>query len=199
MKLINNWYLPDNDEHFAKIPNLFYYQIDKKKISIKLCKNKRVAIDIGAHIGTWAIYLAGFFEKVYAFEIDSENYNCLIKNISVQKKFNIEAFNIALGEYNGCCGFNLNSDKNSGAGQITFYGQHPIKTLDSFQLSDVDYIKIDTQGSEHQILKGATFLLKRNSPVIICEQDLNKLALPFLKKNDYKENRKIGSDYIFIR
>ncbi len=43
-------------------------------------------------------------------------------------------------------------------------------TLDSFDLTNVDFIKIDTEGYEYFVLKGAEKTIKRDHPVIVVEQ-----------------------------
>jgi hypothetical protein len=44
-----------------------------------------------------------------------------------------------------------------------------VRTLDSFNFTAVDFIKIDVQGHEFGVLKGATELLKNQSPVLVME------------------------------
>ena len=49
------------------------------------------------------------------------------------------------------------------------------KTLDSFNFQNVDFIKIDVQGFELEVLKGAFETLKANSPIICIEENLSNL------------------------
>jgi len=45
-----------------------------------------------------------------------------------------------------------------------------IKKLDDYELTDVDFIKIDVEGYENQVVLGAKETLLRNKPIIIVEQ-----------------------------
>src|SRR5258706_82750 len=76
----------------------------------------------------------------------------------------------------------------SGAGDI------PMITIDSLELPVADYIKIDTEGSELNVLRGAEKTIKRCGPVIIVEQKPGhaqrfgygeKDALPYLQSLGY--------------
>jgi len=58
-------------------------------------------------------------------------------------------------------------------------GNIPLKTLDSFDFSDIDMIKIDVEGFEEEILAGALKTIEKNKPVLVIEQ----------QKHEYKNDR----------
>jgi hypothetical protein len=49
-------------------------------------------------------------------------------------------------------------------------GVIPMKTLDSFDFPNIDLIKIDVEGFEGEILKGAMETIERHKPVLVIEQ-----------------------------
>ena len=128
--------------------------------------NPKVILDIGGNIGITSIYLASIFPRatIYTFEPLEENFELLKKNITNYK--NITAFNIGLGSKNGS--FKVySSDNPENFGGASLYSQGEgntnksytkceIKNISDFMselnLDSVDLIKIDTEGSEHDIL-----------------------------------------------
>ena len=64
-----------------------------------------------------------------------------------------------------------------------------IKTLDSLELIDISFIKIDVQGYEFEVLKGSVDTLKKNNPIICIEEykeNLNESnEIDFLKSLNY--------------
>ena len=67
-----------------------------------------------------------------------------------------------------------------------------IKTLDSFNFQNVDFIKIDVQGFELEVLKGGYKTLKENNPIICIEENI-----PDLKDSEVY-NFLIGLNYKLI-
>lgn len=174
------WWFPDEDTHFLHMleRNILKgigptYQEAARKKSIGLVKNKLVALDIGANIGLWTKDLTEFFAKVIAIEPIVEFQNCLKKNVVSE---NLEILPIALGMYdtkidmiltNGNTGHSHVNLKTFGNGQIE------MKRLDSMKFERIDYIKIDCEGYELNILKGAEKTIKKHKPVIVVEQKLH--------------------------
>jgi len=146
------------------------YQKDLLYTAINFCKQKRVAIDAGAHYGIMSYNLSHLFTTVHAFEIYEPVRNCLIEN---KKRFNLDnvkIYNHGLGEKNK----SVNLDESRGT--LGTYilpnqdGNSLIMSLDSLKISDIDFIKIDCEGYEPFILEGAVETIKRFRPVILMER-----------------------------
>jgi hypothetical protein len=80
-----------------------------------------------------------------------------------------------------------------------------MKTLDSFNLNDVDLIKIDCEGYELFVIQGGIETIKRCRPAIIVEQKpghgeayglSDTEAVSFLKDMGYKLVKEMAGDYI---
>lgn len=166
-------------------------------------KNARCAVDIGSRDGEFSHYLQAFgFEHIYCFE-SRWDYNWL-KNYSA----NLYNKNITLF-WNGLSnqketilssgvGILNHFDPNRPQKQITLY------TLDAFNLTSVDLIKIDTDGYEMKVIEGAQNTIINNSPILIIEQDCydKKEALAYcIEKFVYRHvatcSRKL--DHILIK
>ena len=73
MKQVNGLWLPDSDTHFAgyremnfSVGNIPDYEIGTRRVALGLTKQRRVALDVGAHVGIWTRHLAEEFDTVWA-------------------------------------------------------------------------------------------------------------------------------------
>ena len=177
-KYIYGWWLPKEDQHFegyfsqsVQVGDKRLYQpqhIDRCFYHIK--NRKHTAIDVGGHCGFWSFYLGGNFKKVYAFEPVEIFRECFKKNIP---HGNVELLPVALGNENGFVSMNVELE-NTGATHVSSntndLNKVELKKLDDYELTDVDFIKIDVEGYENQVVLGAKETLLRNKPIIIIEQ-----------------------------
>lgn len=134
---------------------------------------RRVALDVGAHIGLTALALAESFRVVIAFEPVIENYECLLANVACNEK--IATYNVGLFDSEGTGDFALPpGETNSGCWhlqQIGSLNQTPLYALDSFKFNKVDFIKLDTEGTEGMVLEGAHETIDRCRPRIVFEDN----------------------------
>lgn len=130
-------------------------------------KGRRRAIDVGAHIGTWTTPLAQVFHEVDAFEPERENFLCLASNVRIER---IYIHELAVGSQHCRCRIQ-NLGTNSGCGSVATGRDCLMVTLDSFSWTDVDFIKIDVEGFEGQVLAGATKLLRECKPTVFFEDN----------------------------
>ena len=126
-----------------------------------------VVVDIGANIGYYALMEAREVKKVYAIEPEPKNYEALLVNIQLNKYTNVEAHNLAIGDRNGKVLFDLAnisnwhrvSCNNTEGNTI----EVPMATLDTFlKDKEVHLIRMDVEGYELNILKGAKEILERH-------------------------------------
>ena len=135
-------------------------------------------IDVGANIGLMSIYTADCFPnaKVIAFEAHPKTYELLKENIALNDLTNIAIWQYALGSSTGKVSIYDNWQVNRGGASLI------IKTEDSaayqvemIPLDEViganipDMIKIDVEGVELEVLKGAKETIRKYLPVLIVE------------------------------
>lgn len=172
-------HLPKNDKHFISSAMSGYYQRHTTLLAMAYVKNWHTAVDVGGHVGFVSRDLAKFFDVVHTFEPVPENVACLIKNVPD----NVCPHGVALGDVPGRTSLENPSISNSGAWTMTEGDAVKVKTLDGYRLEDVGLIKIDTQGAEYKVLKGAVETIKRCKPVILVEcmgKDENPEAINLL-------------------
>jgi FkbM family methyltransferase len=204
------WAFPDIDSHFKDYVGDFpktIYQQGALDAAFKYVKKFDVAIDAGANIGLQSVRLAQKFNHVRAFEPTSINYDCLTNNVKTLS--NVQVHKTGLGEREGSAIIKLPAEsKNCGAFSIIDFNntEYPvleeeikILPLDRFQLSP-DFIKIDTQGFELFILKGAEVTLK-NKPVLLleCEKKQQKqLIIEYLTPLGYAIVETVKKDSVWV-
>jgi len=145
-----------------------------------------VFFDVGAHVGLWSKYSAsivGKSGKAVAFE-PSDAFEILKKNCTNTKRFRLERMGV--GESDGEAVFHGQGAATSGSfvrsvteinrGWMPDVPIHalttPIRTLDSITKTlgyDPDVLKVDVEGFELKVLKGAEQLIARRRPTWIIE------------------------------
>ena len=124
-----------------------------------------IVIDCGAYDGRTAVRFVNMGCKVYSFEMEKENYNRAAK-LAEEKNFTVE--NIALGALKQ----EINYVPSGGATRIDSQGSETVQmtTLDSYvgekKLPRVDFIKMDVEGAELDILRGAAITIAKYKPIL---------------------------------
>lgn len=134
---------------------------------------KSVVVDVGAHIGTFAIPLAAMVEQVIAFEPSPENGILLSRNVR-ENNVALRVVNKALGSEAGSGTLLVRSASNAGANTIVPGGNIPVVTLDS-EVARADFIKMDVEGMELDVVRGGVRLIERARPVVLFEVNLSQL------------------------
>lgn len=171
------WWFPDIESHF---PKMLQKNVDKggpaeyqQKVRLRsfdFVKSKRTALDIGANVGLWSRDLVKHFDHVMAFEPVAMFRECLTKNVVSSK---LEASELALGDQDMKATMVI-TEGNTGHSHIdpnkVNQGDIQVVKLDNLQLKDVDYIKIDCEGYEYKVIRGAEQTIKSCRPIVVLEQ-----------------------------
>lgn len=171
-------YLPDGEKHLVDWMNKAgelvdgkgTYQIKKLRAALSYVKQFRTAVDAGAHCGLWSMQLVKRFQKVEAFEPVRAHRDCWEANVNGLVKLGKDMLHpCALGDHEDMIKITTEATS-SGDSRVGGSGDIPMHTLDSFNLQDVDFIKIDTEGFELYVINGAEETIKRCRPVMVVEQ-----------------------------
>lgn len=133
-----------------------------------------VAIDIGAHVGTWALPMAKMFDYVIAIEPNEINRKFLLDNMARADLKNITVEPWCIGDVDSNCGMAA-GPRNSGQYHVDMTESgHTMYRLDTItengkNFPDIGFIKIDVEGYEYYTLLGASETIKRHKPVIMLE------------------------------
>lgn len=146
-----------------------------------LVKRHTVAVDGGAMVGRVANRLATRFDLVYAIEMSKENYECLLKN----RASNVIAIRGCLGEKVESVDYIPDDHPATPIYCVSKTGgATPGITIDSLNLHDCGFIKLDLQGYDLFALKGAERTLRKFKPVVFHEADPRCLARYGVKRED---------------
>lgn len=138
------------------------------------------AIEAGANVGAHTLFLAqavGPTGTVYAMEPQRVVFQTLCGNLALNSVPNVQAMPVAVGSQPGTIvvpRLNYAVANNFGGVQL---GQHqqgdtvPVITIDSLAVTDCALLKIDVEGMEEDVLRGAQQTIDRCQPIIYAESD----------------------------
>jgi len=156
---VNDFWVPSNDVHIEQWKSGSPFTQNKcLNKFIKYCesqtKKMKTVIDVGAWCGTWAKAIEPFAKKVIAFEPDKTHFECLQRNCTINCTPRMEAVGSEIKW------ISLTEDDFTQAKRVDQQGDIRMTTIDSMEYQDVDMIKIDVEGYEMEVLKGATKTLE---------------------------------------
>ena len=171
--------------------------------------------NIGAHTIAWGIEMT-YFGEVLAFEPQERIYYALCGNIAINNCFNVRALHAALGNNIDSTNADLTPNQtievpilnyatNSSFGSLElrqrenneFIGQSvdytrtqkvPLISIDSLCLQRLDYVKIDCEGMEIEVLNGAAKSIAKHKPILQIEiiKSNPQEIMDFLKSFNYE-------------
>lgn len=151
-------------------------------------------VDVGANFGDSAVWWSKTFgSKVIAFEPMAKVFHILEENIKLNNA-EVTAYNVALGNGDVISG-NFDGNMFSSGGGLSIKSER----LDDYSFERLDLLKIDVEGFELDVLKGAENTILKFKPKIIIEthsKELRKRCHEFLSSHGYKlmvEGRTVNS------
>lgn len=131
------------------------------------------ALDVGANVGNHALAFSQIFDNVHAVEPYAPVYQRLAARKSVAPR--LHTYRLGLSNQSGVIAFEPPPSDNLGNGRVTPDGQVEVQVArgDEFVRDHipgrVDFIKIDVEGHESQVLEGLHQTLVRDRPVVMFE------------------------------
>ena len=172
-------------------------QEPQRTTALRYVKKWNTYIDIGSQFGFWTRPLLKKFKTVHCFEPNALFRECFLKNIPLD--------NVTLHPYGLSNNEHTAYQRKEGQVLSMKEGSVQCRTLDSFKLDNVDFIKIDVDGFEDKVLVGAKQTITKFNPVINIEMKRMKRPLVvhncsnFLKKRGYKMVKRVKSDEVWVK
>lgn len=135
-------------------------------------------IDVGSNVGYVALAIARRVSPgvVLGFEPDRDNFEQCIENLRLNTISNIRILNCGLGEKNGTATLEVRSGRNRSGHRVSPYAKGAkieIRSMDGvvdeLSWSGVDLIKIDVEGFELKVLRGAVETIRKFRPQLFIE------------------------------
>jgi len=177
------WWLARNDALSDAVFARIFDGPDVKFLE-RFLEEATTVIDIGAHLGFYTLLMSsmvGTQGHVLAFEPSPREFRHLKTHIRINERTNVRAENVAMADRSGrmelfvadvpwTTGNSLRPPRADRVHPVTV----PVVTLDEYlsekDIQEVDLIKLDAEGAELKILRGAVGLLSRSRrPLILCE------------------------------
>lgn len=154
-----------------------------------LMSSNRTMLDVGANIGYFSVLAASACPScaVWSFEPAPDTYSLLVENIHANRLANVVANQIALGDRKDVLMLSVYNDQALNAIRPNidavhpFFPEGPIRDIEvpctsieefcqEFDIPKVDIVKIDVEGFEYSVVKGASGLFESNNPpILLCE------------------------------
>jgi FkbM family methyltransferase len=167
----------------------------------------KIAIDIGANKGVYTHALAKLCPEVHAFEPHPKMFPLLVRALPE----NARAYNVAVSDANGTAelvipSYNKAGFTNQGASLDQNKKNAPFgfttvpisaRTLDSYNLTNVGFIKMDVEGFEAAVVRGMCDTVRREKPVLMIEIEEWHRKQPI--EDCLAEMEVLNSDVFFVR
>ena len=147
-----------------------------------LCAPDRLSLDIGADVGEFAIAMAAASRGVIAFEprptqarelsamFDAVGAAVRVETTALSDRAGVTAMRV-LDLAPGRSTIDHDNELNDTDGSAVHTIDVPVTPLDALQLDDVGLVKIDVEGHELAVLRGAVETLRRNRPTLVIEAE----------------------------
>jgi FkbM family methyltransferase len=171
---INDAYIGDSFEHYGE------FSERETEVFSKAVQAGDIVLDVGANVGAHTLFFAkavGREGKVYAFEPQRITFQVLCANMALNDITNAYCFQKAVGEHPGSIVVPiLNPELRQNFGGLEL-GEHTqgevveMTTIDSLTLPHCRLIKVDVEGMELSVLKGARRIIEQYHPFLYLEND----------------------------
>lgn len=168
-----------------------------------------VFVDAGAHTGTYSVYMADRFAEVHAFEPQPMPYYALCGSVALSGLTNVVCHRLALSDIS-CRSLAKISVTSADGGSSTLEDtQEPVlesymvqtKALDTMEVHDVAFMKIDTEGHERKVLSGSLNTLRSSGwpPVVFeCNNDAQDIYEFLETLTPYRVHPIRGTNNMFL-
>lgn len=169
----------DENDHIGRImASGHWYERDLLTDAARRVTGPGTAVDVGAHIGNHSMWFAlAMGLHVVALEPRLSNSLWLTENV-ISNDADVRIINAAAGREKGWASIVPPQPGNSGTSGVRYTdrGEVPVTTLDELGLTDVKLLKIDVEGVAVDVLKGSSWLLEEQAPVVYAEGERDEIA-----------------------
>jgi FkbM family methyltransferase len=200
--LRGRWWLPASRGKILRILG-GTYEPEQTRLFEEWIRPGATVLDVGAHVGYYTLVsavLAGPRGRVVAFEPNPTNHGFLKRHVALNGCGNVEVVQAAVSDAAGTARFDFGGG--SGTGHLADQGALEVRTV---RVDDVcaerglapGAMKIDVEGAELRVLRGAEQTLRRHRPVIFLSThgaEVHRDCLEWLRGLGYSLSPILGTD-----
>lgn len=195
---------PDNGGVDSEIYADGVYEPEILTIIKDSLKSESIFVDIGANIGQHSLFASRFAKKVYSFEPIGKIYQQFMESISLNGFDNIQVQNYALGNQEITLPIYGNANNMGASSVVSTENRKKIQDIEVKRFDDVsealgiervNFIKIDVEGYEFDVLLGAKQSIQKFHPILLIEFSpyfykqiditISNKIIEFLEQNNY--------------
>ena len=160
------WFIESDEDYL--VLNEGEYTV--RKFLREIARPDWVFVDVGAHVGEYAVRLARYYMKVIAIEPNPRAVAKLVKNIKLNNINNIEVIQVACGDVETEMMLRVRGGSSTLLPDIKSDTVVKVKVtrLDNI-VEHADVIKIDVEGFEEKVILGAMKLIEKCRPILVIE------------------------------
>jgi FkbM family methyltransferase len=177
----------------------------------KYVTKQSIVVECGAHIGTHTLKLAQLANHVYAFEPMPSTNKVLHINLLLNATGNVTVFQEGVSDASGSTTFCYIPNSGAACLDNNPLGRPPglppvetihvpLRTIDSLNLDRLDFMKIDVEGYETLVIKGAMNTIRKYRPIIVMEVWSNHYGCTSIEhtKNTFKDLLSTGYNVVHV-
>lgn len=200
--LLGRWWLPQSRGKILRILG-GTYEPEQTRLFQEHVGEGATVFDVGAHVGYYTVLsavLVGVTGRVRSFEPNPVNCDFLRRHVSLNRLGNAGIENVAVSDSNGTASFAFGTG--SGTGRLAADGTLEVRTVrldDYCSEHDIrpDFVKIDVEGAELSVLRGAGHMIGEHRPVIFLSTHGHRVhmdCLGWLRERGYTLRPVAGTD-----
>lgn len=139
----------------------------------QLITPEMVVLDVGANFGAHTLLFSKLAKQVFAFEPQKYMFDAMTKTIQINNLENVLAIRAVIGDGSVVKYRDVDTSQENNFGASSFVGVTEGIEMQSYTLEDMlcHFLKIDVEGMELQVLKGAENMIRKCQPIIYVEND----------------------------
>lgn len=200
-------YVKADNSHIAKsLIIMGAWEPEETEVFLSLLQPHMTFLDVGAHVGYYTLLAAKRVAQVYAFEPDPESLALLLRSVQANGHTNVGCFQKAVADKVGRARFHIDSEA-WGNSLSPKNVNHPVRLLDVETVSldhlyasgalgeHIHLVKIDVQGAEEAVLRGAATILATCRPIVLMEVEPKRLRN--MGTDPYRLLERLGRDHSY--
>lgn len=184
-----SYVVSSDDDYLSAIGNEF--EPHMVQLFRALIGPEDVVADIGANIGLTALLFSKLASKTYAFEPSPSTYRILSENLARNQVDNVEAINLGLGQKQETLTITFAASNRSGGYVSDKIRPESGHVTEEIRIDQIDqlfaskgitptFLKIDVEGFEMNVVRGASAFLAAHRPTVVME--MNHFCLDVLQR-----------------